>query len=99
MRKLLPLIVSLGFVSFAQAHAVPAADAAGAAHVDRDPAAMRHDGISMEEAKSRAARQTGAQALNGTVQDEDGRKVYVIKLMKDGRVFFVRVDAASGRVL
>ena len=31
--------------------------------------------------------------------DEDGRKVYVLKLLsEDGRVFTVRIDAATGRM-
>ena len=34
-----------------------------------------------------------------TWQDEDGRKVYVLKLLsEDGRVITVRIDAATGRM-
>ena len=33
------------------------------------------------------------------VEDEDGRKVYVLKLLsEDGRVITVRIDAATGRM-
>ena len=56
------------------------------------------DGISLDEAVRRAERQYHARVVRTDVQDEDGRKVYVLKLLsEDGRVFTVRVDASSGR--
>ena len=48
---------------------------------------------------SRAEAQYRARVVRTDVQDEDGRKVYVLKLLSDnGRVFTVRIDAATGRM-
>jgi uncharacterized membrane protein YkoI len=59
----------------------------------------RHDGISLDEAVSRAERQYRARVVRTEVQDEDGRRVYVLKLLSDdGRVFTVRIDASTGRM-
>jgi uncharacterized membrane protein YkoI len=63
------------------------------------PAAVSRDGISLDEAVSRAEAQYRARVVRTDVQDEDGRKVYVLKLLSDnGRVFTVRIDAATGRM-
>ena len=51
--------------------------------------------------RSRAPRraQFHARVVRTDVQDEDGRKVYVLKLLsEDGRVITVRIDAATGRI-
>jgi uncharacterized membrane protein YkoI len=72
----------------------------------RDPApwsvaadAAFRDGISLDEAVSRAERQYRARVVRTDVVDEDGRTVYVLKLLsEDGRVFTVRIDAATGRM-
>jgi uncharacterized membrane protein YkoI len=46
----------------------------------------------------RAEAQHRAKVVRTDVQDEDGRKVYVLKLLsEDGRVITVRVDASTGR--
>lgn len=75
---------------------------AGSAATDpqlRGVLAMVHDGISLDEAVSRAEKQYKARVVRTDVQDEDGRKVYVLKLLsEDGRVFTVRIDAATGRM-
>jgi uncharacterized membrane protein YkoI len=48
---------------------------------------------------SRAQQQNRARVVRTDIQDEDGRKVYVLKLLSDdGRVFTVRIDAATGRM-
>ena len=58
-----------------------------------------HDGISLDEAVRRAEAQYRARVVRTDVQDEDGRKVYVLKLLsEDGRVMTVRIDAATGRM-
>jgi hypothetical protein len=63
------------------------------------PAAMQRGGVSLDEAVSRAEQQFRARVVRTEVQDEDGRKVYVLKLLsEDGRVFTVRIDAATGRM-
>ncbi len=61
-------------------------------------AAERYDGVSLDDAVRRAEAQYRAKVVRTDVQDEDGRKVYVLKLLsEDGRVITVRVDAATGR--
>ena len=60
---------------------------------------MPRDGISLDEAVRRAEAQYHARVVRTDVQDEDGRKVYVLKLLsEDGRVITVRIDAATGRM-
>lgn len=57
------------------------------------------DGISLDEAVRRAERQYRARVVRTDVQDEDGRKVYVLKLLsEDGQVITVRIDASTGRM-
>lgn len=103
MRKIRPAIIPaalvlIGFAPFTQAHSMPGSRPAGAAAVEQAVAAMARDGISLDEAVSRAERQYHARVVRTEVQDEDGRKVYVLKLLsEDGRVFTVRIDAQSGR--
>lgn len=91
-------LVVLGFAPFALAHSMPGPRAAGVAAPERVVRAAVRDGISLDEAVSRAERQYRARVVRTDVQDEDGRKVYVLKLLsEDGRVFTVRIDAQSGR--
>src|SRR5688572_13147020 len=92
------LYAMVGFAPSTQAHSMPGAKPAGAAVVERTLTASLRDGISLDEAVSRAERQYNARVVRTDVQDEDGRKVYVLKLLRDdGRVFTVRVDAQTGR--
>ena len=90
----------IGFSTLAQAHSLPGAESAGSGSPERGGAlAEMYDGISLDEAVSRAERQYRARVVRTDVQDEDGRKVYVLKLLsEDGRVFTVRIDAATGRM-
>ena len=95
---LVTLLSAWGFAPFTQAHSMPGPRPAGASVVERAVVAAPRDGISLDEAVSRAERQYHARVVRTDVQDEDGRKVYVLKLLsEDGRVFTVRVDAQSGR--
>lgn len=104
MRKLrqglLPALIIAGFAAAAQAHAITDPDPSGAVMVERASSVeVRHDGISLDEAVSRAESQYHARVVRTDVVDEDGRKVYVLKLLSDGgRVFTVRIDAATGRM-
>jgi uncharacterized membrane protein YkoI len=60
---------------------------------------VRRDGISLDEAVRMAERQYRARVVRTDVQDEDGRRVYVLKLLSEnGRVMTVRIDAATGRM-
>ena len=105
MRKvrqgLLPITLLLvGFAPFSQAHSMPGSVLGGAAAREeaRTPVILR-DGISLDEAVRRAEAQYNAKVVRTDVQDEDGRKVYVLKLLsEDGRVITVRIDAATGRM-
>jgi hypothetical protein len=76
------------------------AGAAGSAVPQTPPAAQAfRDEVSLDEAVRRAERQYRARVVRTDVQDEDGRKVYVLKLLsEDGRVITVRIDAATGRM-
>jgi hypothetical protein len=100
-KGLLPItLVLIGFAPFAQAYSMPGQVLGGAAAREqvRPPAVMR-DGISLDEAVRRAEQQYRARVVRTDVQDEDGRKVYVLKLLsEDGRVITVRIDAATGRM-
>ena len=103
MRKLrqglLPAtLVIAGFAPITQAHSMPGPVYAGAGAEDTKVAiVVRRDGISLDEAVARAERQYRARVVRTDVQDEDGRKVYVLKLLReDGRVFTVRIDASTG---
>lgn len=98
---LLPItLVLIGFAPFSQAHSMPSPVLGGAAAREqlRAPQIMR-DGISLDEAVRRAEQQYRARVVRTDVQDEDGRTVYVLKLLsEDGRVITVRIDAATGRM-
>ena len=106
MRKirkgLLPVaLVLVGFAPFTQAHGMPGYGGRRRSAEDRagTVAEVQRDGISLDEAVRRAEAQYRARVVRTDVQDEDGRKVYVLKLLsEDGRVFTVRIDAATGRM-
>jgi hypothetical protein len=97
---LLPIaLLAVSFAPFAQALGVPGFVAGGSNVEDHSAeAAEFRDEISLDEAVRRAEAQYHAKVVRTDVQDEDGRKVYVLKLLsEDGRVITVRVDASTGR--
>jgi hypothetical protein len=105
MRKLrqglVPIVlVMAGFAPFTQAHSMPAPVVSGAN--SEEPAVDVEtplDAITLDEAVRRAEAQYRARVVRTEVQDEDGRKVYVLKLLSEGgRVITVRIDAATGRM-
>ena len=112
MRKLLQSLIPAGAMPLAlclsalaslivaaptEARSMSTPSGAGSAGIERRIQAEVHDGISLDEAVSRAERQFRARVVRTDVQDEDGRKIYVLKLLsEDGRVFTVRIDAATG---
>jgi hypothetical protein len=106
MRKirkgLLPAaLLAVGFAPFTQAHGMPGQLIGGGTNVAERSGAVAelHDGVSLDEAVRRAEAQYRARVVRTEVQDEDGRKVYVLKLLsEDGRVVTVRIDAATGRM-
>jgi len=95
----LPVALLAAFATLAQARGLPASQAGGSNVEERvDVVGVYRDGISLDEAVRRAEAQYHAKVVRTDVQDEDGRKVYVLKLLsEDGRVITVRVDAATGR--
>jgi Peptidase propeptide and YPEB domain len=100
-KQLVPLsLVLIGFSSLGQAHSMPQHETGGTSlRESRGVAFEVHDGISLDEAVARAEQQYRARVVRTEVQDEDGRKVYVLKLLsEDGRVITVRIDAATGRM-
>jgi len=93
-------LVMVGFAPFTPAHSIPAPIVSGS-NVDEHSGAAEapFDGISLDEAVRRAEAQFHARVVRTDVQDEDGRKVYVLKLLSEGgRVITVRIDAATGRM-
>jgi hypothetical protein len=55
--------------------------------------------ISMDEAVDMAQRRYNARVVRAEVSDRGGRRVYLLRLLSDdGRVFNVRVDAATGNI-
>jgi len=93
-------LVMIGFAPFSQAHSMPGHWVGGTAVAEkRAPLVVAFNGVSLDEAVNRAERQYKARVVRTDVQDEDGRTVYVLKLLSDdGRVFTVRIDAATGRM-
>lgn len=83
------------------ASALPAADAlagGGQRERDRDERALAERAISLDEAVARAERRYNARAVKAEEKRHGDRIEYRIRLLgEDGRVFEVRVDAASGR--
>jgi uncharacterized membrane protein YkoI len=54
-------------------------------------------GISMDQAIEKAQRQYKARVVRADVSANSGRRVYVLRLLSDeGRVWTVRIDAATG---
>jgi hypothetical protein len=105
MRKVRQGLLSLtllaaGFAPLSMAHAASGHGKGDSLRPERaPPAVMQRDAVSLDEAVSRAEQQFRARVVRTEVQDEDGRKVYVLKLLsEDGRVFTVRIDAATGRM-
>lgn len=94
------LLIMLGLAPQAQAQCWPApVSGSGSAVADAAPILAVRNGISLDEAVRRAEAQYRAKVVRTDVQDEDGRTVYVLKLLsEDGRVITVRIDAATGRM-
>jgi hypothetical protein len=92
-------LLALGFAPCIEARGMPGPRYDGANAEERaDFGQVRRDGISLDEAVRRAEAQYNARVVRTEVQDEDGRKVYVLKLLSEGgRVITVRVDAQTGR--
>ena len=93
-------LILVGFAPFTQAHSMPGPVVASGNVEERSIVIEAPlDAISLDEAVRRAESQFRARVVRTDIQDEDGRKVYVLKLLsEDGRVITVRIDAATGRM-
>lgn len=62
--------------------------------------ALARDRVSLDQAAAMVRRQTGGRIIKASSRSSNGRTVHFIRVLTpDGKVFTVRVDAASGRVL
>jgi hypothetical protein len=93
-------LILVGFAPFTQAHSMPGPVVASGNVEERSIVIEAPlDSISLDEAVRRAESQFRARVVRTDIQDEDGRKVYVLKLLsEDGRVITVRIDANTGRM-
>ena len=65
-----------------------------------EPAARAAPAVSMDQAVKLTERRFHARVVKAETEQGDGRTVYVLRLLDEvGRVWTVRVDAASGAVL
>ncbi len=83
------------------ARAVPQDAATGAAHAAPGPGyrSFADRALTMDEAVDLAQRRYSARVVRAEVSDRGGRRVYLLRLLsKDGRVFNVTVDAATGSI-
>jgi hypothetical protein len=100
-QRLTPILLfAVGIAPLAHAQVMPGPVGQGSAVEERTGASgEQRDGISLDEAVRMAEAQFHARVVRTDVVDEDGRKVYVLKLLSEGgRVVTVRIDAATGRM-
>jgi len=63
------------------------------------PTVMPRDGMSMDQAVRMVEQRYHARVVKAETQLDEGRTLYVLRLLNDaGKVWTVRVDAASGSV-
>ncbi len=63
------------------------------------PLVMPRSGLSMDEAVRMVEEQYHARVVKAQTETEEGHTLYVLRLLNDaGKVWTVRVDAASGSV-
>ena len=72
---------------------------ASALHPDAVPQAMPRGNVSMDQAVRMVEERYHARVVKVETQQDDGHTLYVLRLLNDeGKVWTVRVDAASGSV-
>lgn len=63
-------------------------------------APQARDAVSLDQAVAMVRRQTGGRIIKANSTSSNGRTIHMIRVLtQDGKVFTVRVDAASGRIL
>ena len=66
---------------------------------DARPIVLADSGMSLDQAVSMVEKRFNARVVRTETRNEGNRKIYVLRLLNDaGRVWTVRVDAASGSV-
>lgn len=61
-------------------------------------ASQAADGVSLDAAVAAAQERHRARVVKAEVQESAGRRVYLLRLLGgDGRVWTIRIDAATGR--
>ena len=99
---LVTLVISVGAIETQAAPRAGVANPGVAADLDQSHYGpiLRADGLTLDEAISRAERQHSARVVRAETSERDGRVIYVLRMLSDdGRVFVVRIDAASGASL
>jgi hypothetical protein len=75
------------------------AASAPATHPSATAAVMPRSGMSMDQAVRMVEERYHARVVKVETQQDEGRTLYVLRLLNDaGKVWTVRVDAASGSV-
>jgi len=67
---------------------------------DRIAVALAESRMSMDQAVKMAEQRFKARVVKAEMQDQDGKTIYVLRMLKDsGRVWTVRVDASTGTLI
>jgi uncharacterized membrane protein YkoI len=67
---------------------------------DRIAIALAESRISMDQAVKMAEQKFKARVVKAESQDQDGKTIYVLRMLNDsGRVWTVRVDASTGSMI
>lgn len=92
----LALVLSSGALAVCAQEARPPVSRAA----DGRDSAHHHRGLSMDKAVRLAQRRFRARVVRAETQRQGDRTIYVLRMLDDsGRVFAVRVDAASGAII
>ena len=76
-----------------------ATTASGAVQSDASPLVMPRGTVSMDEAVRMVEERYHARVVRAQTERDEGRTLYVLRLLNEaGKVWTVRVDAASGAV-
>jgi uncharacterized membrane protein YkoI len=99
-KRLFLALILLAASGMVGAPAIAPADAQGLAdRRPRDDNAIEAGGYSLDDAVELAQSRYRAKAVKAETVEEQGRRIYYIRLLSaEGRVWTVRVDAATGRM-
>lgn len=99
-KRLFPALIALAACGLLGVPAIAPVDAQGLAdRRPRDENAIEPGGYSLDDAVELAQSRYRAKAVKAETVEEQGRRVHYIRLLSaEGRVWTVRVDAATGRM-